>query len=462
MLHRYSLIRLIPMLFCLLLILSVAGSLTGCGKVEQTNRELTVYIDGGQYEMKQFERAKRDFTENHPDITVNFVGILEDMERQEVTDSYDQLKADLMAGKGPDLILFMRNFPMEMKKVMASGAFCDLTPYLEQDEDYLPEDFNQGVLTGGQLDGKQYIMPLHYSIPLIMTSEETIAETGFDLSKTSDYLSFATELNRYSKLPGARNIFPSPNYGKAALCSYSGLEATDFAQKKTLLDGENFRAAQELYREFYPFDSSIDYPPNENGYIMEAVHIDKDECILATPFEERDINNSCESGSGMGCITNAMAVYGKGEQPVFVPLRTVSGGIRALIQYSAAIRNNSENQQNAYDFLRILMGKNFQENFNVDWLPVRRAAVGSRYFTALDWSMATFTALNGEGYQLRPLFEDTLLEFIAITDEVECASFRINIESEVFSYMEPYYRGEKSYDACIKEATAKMQIYISE
>lgn len=96
-------------------------------------------------------------------------------------------------------------------------------------------------------------MPIFYRIPFLVTPKEAVVESGFDLTKTSDYLRFAEEIARYSSQPGVRSIFSTPIYGRLVL-----------------------------------------------------------------------------------------------------PLRTVHGGIRALIPYAAAIRNNIPNQQNAYGFIKIM------------------------------------------------------------------------------------------------------------
>ena len=68
--------------------------------------------------------------------------------------------------------------------------------------------YNANVLKAGQVDGKQYIMPLTYRLPLVLTTQELLDKTGFDISTADNYNAFLEECLKYKQanIPGAPEL----------------------------------------------------------------------------------------------------------------------------------------------------------------------------------------------------------------------------------------------------------------
>jgi len=94
------------------------------------------------------------FREQYPDVGL-------------VWEKYDQdeyelrLRGELAAGRSPDIIYGKPNDLPDIYKTMMTKIFEDLAPYLANDEDLELSVFQNGVLSGGQMDGKQYILLVH-------------------------------------------------------------------------------------------------------------------------------------------------------------------------------------------------------------------------------------------------------------------------------------------------------------
>ena len=57
-----------------------------------------------------------------------------------------------------------------------------------------------------------------------------------------------------------------------------------------------------------------------------------------------------------------------------MPIRDVNGGIQAKLQYCVAVRGNSENLQNAYNYIKLLLSPHIQHAINRQVLSVLNSA----------------------------------------------------------------------------------------
>ncbi len=74
------------------------------------------------------------------------------------------LQSQLMAGAGPDVILFTDYDFGEIRKLSIGGSFLDVSGYIENSENIKMEDFAEGILRAGYTDDASYYLPLGYSM----------------------------------------------------------------------------------------------------------------------------------------------------------------------------------------------------------------------------------------------------------------------------------------------------------
>ena len=70
-------------------------------------------------------------------------------------------------------------FP-DIEKSMMNGAFLDLTDVMDSNE-FTAENFYMPLLDAGKLKGKQYILPLCFSVPTLTSAESVLKDRGFDM-----------------------------------------------------------------------------------------------------------------------------------------------------------------------------------------------------------------------------------------------------------------------------------------
>ena len=61
---------------------------------------------------------------------------------------------------------------------MSTGVFENLDPYFYEDGEITLDDYVSGAMDGGLFRGERLIVPLCYTIPLLMTTRALLDEIG--------------------------------------------------------------------------------------------------------------------------------------------------------------------------------------------------------------------------------------------------------------------------------------------
>ena len=143
-----------------------------------------------------------DYQQAHPNIELTFVTpASNDLAEREAI--INQLSAEILSGGGPDLFIMeghrwteINLFP-DIEKAMGNGTFLDLTEAMEKEGLSREEDFYTAVLDAGQWEGRQYILPLGFSVPLMVSAADVLNASSFDLQRAMHTMdTLLTELLR--------------------------------------------------------------------------------------------------------------------------------------------------------------------------------------------------------------------------------------------------------------------------
>ena len=77
-------------------------------------------------------------------------------------------------------------FP-DIEKSMMMEHFLDLTDVMDSNE-FNNREFLYASLDAGKLKGKQYILPLCFSVPTLTSAESVLKDSGFDMQAASKSL----------------------------------------------------------------------------------------------------------------------------------------------------------------------------------------------------------------------------------------------------------------------------------
>lgn len=449
--------KFLLLFLCASLFLSV---FTGCGLSPKEENHLTLYVDdstkgyySGLLGMYRYE---------NPEVEVELVELTGLTPEEAAT----KVSADIMAGKGPDVFLvspsFMEN--NDVTRLMAAGTFLDLQPLLDQDEDFPLELYDETILDAVKYRDSLYLFPISYNTPLLLAEEKDIENSGIELGKLKDFGGLVEEAETYLKQPVSEEnpLFNAANSLNNFLY-YLGLELIDYENKKVSLDTPEFRQACEFYQKLYRQESQPRKDVAEPDYYR------------AYQQDSRGIFESyCWQGTGKTSITlissaSLIAEYG---QPVVVPLAGYDGKSHPEILLSCGIRRNTKSKEAAYKLVKHMVSINqLNRKDNLYFLnPIKES---EKSFYGPYFENGKFT---GELAVRNPQGESEILsenlygslseEFFEDYSKTLAAHgegfYRTPAMEKLYEYMEPYFKGEKSFEECRDTAQAQLSIYISE
>ena len=424
---------------------------TGCTpkEVEQTNNSLKIayfgtnsLISGPLYEFKQ----------SHPDVEVITDFLPMTVEDPTGDSFYTRISAEIMSGSGPDIIL-ISNSGMNAGKMMRSGIFADLNEFIEQDLDFDLSKYNGKILEAGQADGKQYIMPLTYTIPLVLTTQELLDKTGFDISTADNYNAFLEECLKYrqANIPGAPKLAMN-NYIMPYLA-----DAVDYDTGEVKINTPENRETIRLNYE------AIASQRGAEGYGVIGGGIS-----FALPLLE---NQSLFTHSFMPLVyhfDSYRALKDVGT-PVMTAVCDAEGRLMAEIVDSVAINANSPNKQNAYAFIKLMLDglSSEQQISGMTEIPISNEAVESYLESLIGKEEKLSDVYPGyvcEVETLQGLTQEEADAYMGFLSEIDGAYIQ---EKDVYDThretIRPYYQSETTdLDSCIKAMEDKLKILISE
>lgn len=193
---------LVGALLCLLLMLSACTSEDASRDAAKSLWVITeaTVSDSMNYQAQQ---AKVTFEQEHPGVTVELDILPIETDERELR--LKQLRAQIMAGKGPDVYLLPTDSTIttdipyrstswklieievdplfaDVEQAMHSGMFADVSSYYDADDELNTSGLHPDVMNAGVVDSARYVLPLRYTMPILLTDREKNAEAGIDQS----------------------------------------------------------------------------------------------------------------------------------------------------------------------------------------------------------------------------------------------------------------------------------------
>ena len=455
----------------LLSVMLLIGSCTwiGCSSensknsLEVESESLVLYKPLGSYGV-YFDNAVAAYQKSYPDVNVQvreFGTNTTDPNvfQQNYNDLKDTLTSELAAGKGPDVVMWTNELD-DPYKSMGSGIFDDLNSYISEDLDFDLSEYLETIMDAGVYKNKRYIIPLEYRVPLYMSTEELLEEN--ELPKDLN-LSFEEFVYAAAKFADKNNSSPftSRGIGLSIFFPWSGLNIINydgFTVNKEIIESEVFRNIMESYRSYYNQDhSELAY----SGPTIDAEMLINKNALFTIP--------GLGEGGYERTLLRGYSFTSHQAEPVINMHRGYDGKVIAEVTTKAAIRANSENKQNAWNFIKILLSSEISGmESNTTNFPVSKQGIEKKISSQIE----SIEHLVGE-----PLSGDilgTVLSAESISTEVVemYRSLITDVDSAVLQNsavnnilnesMEPYFKSEKSYEDCLENLKNKLELYIGE
>ncbi len=369
---------------------------------------------------------------------------------------------DLAGGSGPDILFVDALKFMDVTKVALNGNFLDLTDILAEDPAFSKDDYLNGVFEACQINGRQYTVPITVYLPFMISSEDKLAENGFDWSKIDTTADFTKEIARltptFAEYSGFRQMLHSPNYFSRLFWA-SGISLIDYENNEVLPDEKKLRDFLEAYKEYFPYDYKEGVGTNSMGDTAGALSSGR--YAFGIPNDIYDVTYTLHMMANNSCNYELQAVPSQ------------EGGIVGTVYCQMAITANAKNSLNAYNFIKFMLSKDAQideDILSVGGMPIHKEAIHEVIHNA-----KALTENHGYWFEDEEKLAFSEEEANAIETEitkvdrfilrapesiVQMGTYEFN--DMMFDTMLPFFRDEASYKDCLKELKNKLTLYLSE
>lgn len=412
---------------------------------EETGK-LTVYTAGAEF-ASVMDPAIRRFEEMYPETEVSYQTYDEDEYKT-------MLRTEIAAGKGPDLVLFKSNTFPDIYKTMSTDIFADLNPYFALDEEIDLSDFLAPVMDGGILNGKRYIVPVCYEMPLLLTTQSILDEVGVSKDEIATFDGFCEAAARFKeKHPDADLYidlcggFPPETVYIRTMYRNLGFNLIDYLTGTVTVDENRFRQCMDTIKLYYDPDYDVTDTSKEQseGYYQGGAL--KNRLCLFDNFSTSSF--SMNRGSSSYLAVN-------GESAVLFAQSNQNDGVTAEMGLCVAIPNGSVNKSAAWKLLKILLSDEIQGGHDEN-------LYGHSYFwTGFPVRLASFQSFHGvdDDYWEE---SEALQNYVAILQSPTEALMIPNIYRQYISdEMMPYIKGEKAWDECWQQFLNTLELYKDE
>ncbi len=427
------------------LVMAATLSLCGCGGtgkgVAQTNKSLSLCVD--DMTNRAYGDSFEEFKKTYPDVELN-VEVYTD-----TISGMAKVNTQLLAGEGPDLILMTNYGTSDVYKMMKAQAFAPLDEFLEQDDGWEAGDYAQAVLDAGVYEEKQMVMPLGYIVQAAVTSQQNLDSAGISLDSCDDMLTFLQETSKFYELDSAERVLG--DVGQLLIFpEFLSGQFLDYGKGSLDVDDQTLERACTAYKSFYYEDTSQNsFSLPEDGFWGIGEAIANGETCMVVPIG----------------ISNFMAVsqaVAANATPVLWPLKNGNGEIIAKVTDYAGIRANSENCQNAWNMLKILMSETGQSKDAAgrgNYCPVLKSALEDSIDQIKEEALESGKSM----VEMAELPENLLARYKDALMKPDKAVFITDICAAKFlGYMQPFYEDQDSYENCVAEFRKFINIYLTE
>lgn len=417
-----------------------------------------------------------DYQEAHPNLTLEFISPkgVNYMEEREAMIS--QLNAEILSGGGPDLFIMegyrtteINLFP-DIEKAMVNGTFLDLTEAMEKQGLSREEDFYTAVLDAGQWEGRQYILPLGFSVPLMISAADVLNASSFDLQRAMHTMdSLLTELLRIHEEQPILVITSIDPLGVLAQ------PVLDYEAHQVRLDTSAVRRALELEKIFRTEDIAYDLArglfDNTNPAQVQ------DEFAEGVPFAVLQDSRFC-----INLLRQCQAL---GIEVSVMPIPNEEGTVTAEIGSYAMGNRNTKHPEEVADLLLYLVSEECQSAAayaDYNQLPIRKGCMQACFDAQYQFSIydASRERMTEEGIAERqeqygvPLDEARIKQLEVICDQVTAAHYqtiwyrgvdlgKTENGENVASYLHmQYWNDEITLDELVETLSSKMRLYLDE
>lgn len=345
---KLSFRRSIARTLLILILLSVL--LSSCAAKNPTLRILTENSKiQGEGMSAQVEFLVMQFQKQHPEVEVSLEILPTDKPSREVI--FEQLRAEILSGKGPDVILMPTSCSIadswelmitDVNLAMRNGIFTDVSELYDADVNLDKENLHKTVMEAGVVDGKRYVLPLRYDIPVLYVNNKLFDKTGIE--RDALVLGFVDLINAVNAQYSEPDVRVNPFIIIREFLFNFFPEIIDY-------DSQEVIVSQEQLTEF--INAYLSTKDSFGGSTDLYQYISGDEfwARRRNGINIGDLNTALEVAAMAKANDISLDMY---------PIRATDGSLIADVTYYGAVCNGSKHTELAYEFLSQMLYETYQ------------------------------------------------------------------------------------------------------
>lgn len=407
----------------MLLVLGVLLSLCACGKNnEEIVEEAPVILVYGTMHLEQeMSTWIAEYNLTHEDCQVEVREYGQDGREEGLL----RLNAELVRGNGPDLIDLS---DIDVGPYISLGILTDIYPMLENDPELRRESFVPSAMKLYEADGHLYGISPGYRLETVMGKKALLGDaTEWTVEKMYDIIDNLPEGSCFVNYLGSLGLL------RIVLQRGMG-EYVDWEAGTCAFDSDPFKKLLQLAAVM----DTLPVFDDEEQAIAEGK-------LLANRLYVSDVEEYA-----------AASRLFQGEPVVCVGFPSAEGGGALVTPYLPVGICRGTNQDAAWEFVRSLLEKEFQEKHICFNFPLRQDALQKLFENAM-----TLSAKNAAAEEtLRQEDCDALYEVIC---SANCSQiYDANIWNIVAEEAEAYFDGDKALEQVVQIIQSRTTIYIEE
>lgn len=343
--------------------------------------------------------------------------------------------AQLSAGSGPDLLLEPNSSFPSIHKAAENGALVDLGPKMDGNG-FNWDEYYGNVFDCGIFGGRRYYVPLDFILPPLISTKKTMENNGLVYSEgewTWEYLAGVSKSRQAKGAKKSKYLFAINMLSFQEMVGSSNLPFVDYQNKKTRFNTPEFIRLLELYEEL----SADTSPTDENRNYPDISSALGDFAAIVRAMEICDPEVLSEYYSELGDEMVLLPFPGlDSEQPVGV-----------LVLRSIGISSTCEHEDEAFDFIRLLLSEEMQSKINYS-IPVNRK---------VHEEMKEKVSNKNPSLEKYLDFIDGLIARVGVHEGLD-----LEINKILGDSLKEYERGSKSAEEVAKELDQKVTLLLNE
>lgn len=383
------------------------------------------------------------YNEKHPNIQIEMMNYADSY--PDPSDAMNQIKIEIAAGKGPDMIDFKSSFYSPVDA--SSGILTDLYTFMENDPTFDKEDYYFNILDSFAVGNNLYVL-----VPGVYINSFATNNRAF---KGLEYMTINQLINAYKGLDNDSILFPGETKRDVlAMLCYGGLENyIDWGQGVCYFDEDSFKEILQFANQF-PLKLSITNDYSAKAYFSEGRALLYPVCI-----------------SSVFDLAKTRMLYG--EVPVYIgyPIESESGNMAEIADVAIGINVNCRNKEEAWEFLKSLLGSEFQDDMKKG-LPIRIDSLGKKMADAMstdldaNGNMVVKDRMVWEGEEAINIYEISAEDAGTLEDILYKIKYNAAIDRVIYSIIleeaEALFQSEKRVDDVAALIQNRANLYMKE